>query len=116
MTLALLLTLLLVACGEPPPARVEDCPSLRTPAARDACLLEWLPARFRDDPEGADRTAMEAFTDPLARDMLYLTVSREIDPHGGLWCERIAAVVLADRCRTLARRPHLQRGASSSTP
>jgi hypothetical protein len=69
-----------------------------------------LPERFGVDPDEAARLASEGIQDPLVRDLLFLRVSREVDPGGGRWCNLIGTAVLADRCRVLARRPHLSRG------
>ncbi len=78
-------------------------------AERDECYAGLLPALFAVDPDRAATLTEERVVDPLVRDFVYLEVAREIDPGGGRWCERIQAQAVADRCRVLARRPHLQR-------
>lgn len=101
--------LLLVACAGPAAPGPEDCLTRASGRDRDACLLAALPERFATDPVGAEKIANEAISDPLVRDLLFLQVARRLDPLGDLWCRRIEAAALADRCRALARRPHLSR-------
>jgi hypothetical protein len=77
--------------------------------ARDECYAAQLPELFLTEPRAASNMVQERIDDPLVRDFVYLTVSRDLDPAGGRWCERISSEVVAERCRVLVRRPHLQR-------
>ncbi len=91
------------------PAEVGDCAALGSAEARDACWAGVAAELFRDDPAAASGLVEERIADPLVRDYVYLEVTREGDPAGGRWCERISAPVVAERCRQLVQRPHLQR-------
>jgi hypothetical protein len=106
----MLLLVLMMACGtSSPPASIADCEAMEPSPERDECYAAFLPDRFAVDPMQAGELTERNIEDPLVRDFVYLQVTRDIDPAGGRWCERISATVVAERCRVLARRPHLQR-------
>ena len=107
--LSLLLSLIM-ACSTPSqPESLEGCPAVKDVAARDECYAAFLPELFLSDPPAAAEQVERNISDPLVRDFVYLQVTRDIEPAGGRWCERISAGPVAERCRVLARRPHLQR-------
>ncbi len=106
----LLLVALAMAChGPAEPGSIEDCAGMRASSSRDECYAAFVPDLFLSDPRAAEEIVGERIADPLVRDFVYLQVTRDLDPAGGRWCERISAAAVAERCRTLARRPHLQR-------
>jgi hypothetical protein len=106
---SLLLALLMACSTSAPPASIEDCHGRAASPARDECFAAFLPALFELDPMAAGALTESDIQDPLVRDFVYLQVTRDVDPAGGRWCDRISAPVVAERCRVLARRPHLQR-------
>lgn len=104
------LLVLVLACMSPePPRSLDDCHTMQAGSPRDECFATYLSALFGSDPRAAGELVEEHIEDPLVRDFVYLQVSRDLDPAGGRWCDRISAEVVAERCYVLARRPHLQR-------
>ncbi len=100
----------LLACGTAPePTSLDECQALDPSPARDECYATFLPDLFMTDPPAAAELVERSIEDPLVRDFVYLQVTRDIDPAGGRWCERISEGPVAERCKVLARRPHLQR-------
>ena len=97
---------LLFACS-PKWSTVADCEKETETTAADSCYGEVLPDLFRTDPDGADTIAQSKIQDPMVRDFVYLTVTREIDPSTYRWCERMQEAVLIERCRVIVGRPHL---------
>lgn len=96
------------ACG---PA---DCAARAAGPDRDACYLDQAPALFRADFEAAAAAVERDVGDPLSRDLIWLTVSREVDPSNARTCARIGDAQLAERCRAYVSRPHLHpRGAGA---
>jgi hypothetical protein len=104
-----LLALVLACSTSPPPESLDDCHTMQASSTRDECYAAFVPALFGSDPRAAAEVVEERIEDPLVRDFVYLQVSRDLDPAGGRWCDRISAEVVAERCHVLARRPHLQR-------
>lgn len=93
--------LVLVGCGGG--SGPEGCSG----ADRDACLVERLPAVFRED-EARGEALAETIEDGALRDLLWLTLTRDVDPTREAWCARIASPPLGERCRAIVSRPHLQ--------
>lgn len=104
-----LLLVLLSACATPAPTTPEGCAALADAAARDECVLALLPAVFRSDPARGVELTTNAISDPVTRDFAWLTVTRDVDPHSGKYCARIADPLLKERCNVLVARPHLHR-------
>lgn len=104
-----LLLLLLGACATPTPSTPEGCATLGDPAARDECVLALLPAVFRADPARGVQLTTTGISDPTTRDFAWLTITRDVDPHSGKYCARIADPLLKERCNVLVARPHLHR-------
>jgi len=112
-----LLLSLIVACGTAsPPQSIEDCRVMEPSTERDECYASFLPALFAVDGGAAADELESAVEDHLVRDFVYLEVTRDVDPAGGRWCERISAQAVAERCRVLSRRPHLQRARIGQEP
>jgi len=97
---------LLFACS-PKWSSVADCEKETEVSLADSCYGEVLPDLFRTDPNGADQLVQARIQDPMVRDFVYLTVTREIDPSTYRWCERMQEKVLIERCRVIVGRPHL---------
>jgi len=84
-----------------------DCAALGPGPDRDACYLERAPALFRADFEAAAAAVDRDVGDPLSRDLIYLVVSRDVDPSNAATCARIVDPQLGERCRAYVSRPHL---------
>ena len=93
-----------------------DCAGMGAGEARDACYIQQAPALFRADFEGAAAAVERDVSDPLSRDLIYLTVSREVDPSHGRTCARIRDPQLSERCRAYASRPHLHPRGEEAPP
>ncbi len=106
---SLLLALFMACSTHSQPSSLEDCHGMEVSAARDECYADFLPDLFLTDPPRAAELVEQNIQDVLVRDFVYLQVTRDLDAAGGRWCERISAGPVAERCRVLARRPHLQR-------
>jgi hypothetical protein len=100
-------------CGGP--SRPEDCEAMAAGTARDECYLAVLPDVFRQDPTRGGEFA-QRIDDPLVRDFLYLTVTREIDPATDRWCNLIQEDALQGRCKLIVSRPHLHREILGDAP
>lgn len=110
------LLFLVAACGGQEPSSLEDCAEVSDPQRRDECYAEFLPERFRTDPEGAASMVEERIADPAVRDFVYLAVTRRVDPSTDRWCERIQEPALDQRCRVIVSRPHLHRELVKTPP
>lgn len=105
--MAAVLAASLGGCGGTP-EKPEDCEGLAAGKDRDECYAQVAPEVFRRDPKLGDEIA-QRIEDPMIRDFVYLTVTREIDPGSPRWCEKIEEDALESRCRVLVSRPHLHR-------
>jgi len=96
----------LFACS-PKWSSVADCEKETEVTLADSCYGEVLPDLFKTDPDGADQLVQAKIQDPMVRDFVYLTVTREIEPSTYRWCDRMEESVLIERCRVIVGRPHL---------
>ncbi len=100
--------LLLLACGGW--TTIDDCAE-QSGEAYDRCVDETVLELYRTDPGAADAWVQKV-EDPLTRDYIYFTVTREVHPGDFLYCDRIEMEKLRDRCRVLVTRPHLHQALS----
>jgi hypothetical protein len=105
---ALALVALLVACTGGQPTTMDGCAAVAETAARDECYAAIAADVFRHDIREGEKLA-DAITDPIIRDFVYLTVTREVDPGSPRWCNKMQEQALASRCRVIVSRPHLHR-------
>lgn len=116
---SLLLSLVVACSTQSQPSSLDACHGMDASPQRDECYADFLPELFLTDPPRAAELVQHGIEDSLVRDFVYLQVTRDLDPAGGRWCERISSTTVAERCRVLARRPHLQRarlGRDADTP
>lgn len=101
---------LTVGCGPP------DCAAMPAGRDRDACYVEQAPRLFQADP-GAATTAVERdVSDPNTRDLIWLEVTRSVDPRSVRYCQRIREPVIEERCRVFVSRPHLHPPGATGAP
>lgn len=111
MRLAMLLTLAssLVACSGGTPTSPEDCAGLPTAKQRDECYLIVVGDVFKKDADAGIKLVETQIEDQTNKDFAWYTVTRNVDPHSNKYCDRIKDPTLADRCRKVVARPHLNR-------
>ena len=112
------LSLIFLACSgnsEQNWSSVEDCDVLQRSSQRDECYGYIAPQVFRAGKEEGEALVGKV-EDPLTKDYIYLTVTREIDPSSAEYCKKIQMPKLAERCELLVARPHLHRGLKKDEP
>jgi len=104
-----LLIMSLWGCVDERDSRTGLCEDLMAGAKRDTCYVEHAVALFRQQGNQAIATILREVSDPVARDFIWLTLTRDVDSSTERWCHRIESEAIAERCRVLVRRPHLHR-------
>jgi hypothetical protein len=107
--------LCLIACQQNAPKTQSDCQGLSGAEAVDSCLASVAVEVVKADLSAA-KVLLEAIQDPLVRDYVLLSFTREIDPSTSRWCHQIKSKQLRSRCRVLVTRPHLHRELVGGAP
>ncbi|MCB9781057.1 MAG: hypothetical protein H6742_20980 [Alphaproteobacteria bacterium] len=114
--------LFVLSCGGVGAPTPERCEAMGAGAARDECWATVAPQLFADDPARGEQLVEAQVQDQKVKDFIWLTVTREVDPGSGQYCQKIVEPALKRRCMTLVSRPHLHRalqeggGAGESSP
>ena len=107
--------LALLACSSPPPASWEDCAALGG-ADRLDCLSQQLPKVFCEDPARGEALVNEQVEDATVRDYIWYRVTSDVEPNNARWCAKIGDSAIKERCQSVVKRPHLQRGVTPLCP
>ena len=105
----------LVACQRAAPKTMDECQAMGSVTDVDSCLASIAVATAKADPI-ASEVLLAAIEDPLVRDYVLLSFTREIDPSTAVWCQQIQSKQLRSRCRVLVTRPHLHRELVGGAP
>ena len=107
--------LCLIACQQNAPQTQSDCQALSGAKAIDACLASVAVQVVKADGSAAE-ALLGSIQDPLVRDYVLLSFTREIDPSTSHWCHQIESKQFRSRCRVLVARPHLHRELVGGAP
>ncbi len=105
----------MIACQQNAPKTQSDCQGLSGAEAVDACLASIAVQVVKADMSAAE-ALLGSIQDPLVRDYVLLSFTREIDPSTSHWCHQIKSKQLRSRCRVLVTRPHLHRELVGGAP
>jgi len=86
----------------------EPC-SFRYGSQKDKCYAELAVQLYPLDSQAALQ-ALSQIQDELTSDFVQLELSRRFHPKDSRMCQKIKNSDIRERCATLVRRPHLQRG------
>ena len=111
----LLVASILLACSTPPPSSWEDCGSLGG-ADRLDCLSQQLPKVFCEDSARGEVLVNEKVEDATVRDYIWYRVTSDVEPNNARWCSKIGDSAIKERCQSIVKRPHLQRGVTPLCP
>ena len=111
----LLVASILLACSTPTPNSWEDCGSLGG-ADRLDCLSQQLPKVFCEDSARGEALVNEKVEDATVRDYIWYRVTSDVEPNNARWCMKIGDSAIKERCQSIVKRPHLQRGVTPLCP